>query len=102
MTCTCSQPCMYLLAACTDRLSEEESTQLLSHYSHLLSTPNIVSLSYEKDDAGRGVLSIGVIDPKAPTVELPEMIIYETSSSQKWVKVPVQIFHEGVIKALST
>ena len=87
------------IVACTDYLDEKESTQLISHYSYLLSTTNIVSLSYEEDDTGRNVLSIGVIDLKAPNNEL-QMIIYEVSS-QKWVKVPVQIFQEGVIKALS-
>ena len=45
------------------------------------------------------MLSVGVIDINDSTITLPRRIIYETS--EKWVTVPVQMFHEGVIKALS-
>ena len=65
-----------------------------------LLTPNIVSLSYEKDDRiERDVLSVGVIDINDSTPKLPKLIIYETP--QKWVKVHVEIYEEGVIKALN-
>ena len=65
-----------------------------------LLTPNIVSLSYEKDDLiERDVLSVGVIDINDSTPQLPKIIVYETS--QKWVKVHVETYEEGVIKALN-
>ena len=65
-----------------------------------LLTPNIVSLSYEKDDhIERDVLSVGVIDINDSTPELLKIIIYETS--QKWVKVHVEIYEEGIIKGLN-
>ena len=86
-------------ACSSDSLNEEESSKLISHYYYLLSTPNIVSLSYEdEDDNGRTVLSIGVIDINDLTTTLPKMIIYEIP--QKWVKIPVKPYQEGVIKAL--
>ena len=86
------------VACSTDSLSEEESSQLISHYYYLLSTPNIVSLSYEENNYGKNVLSVGVIDIKKSTVKLPKKVIYEMP--EKWVKVPVQMFCEGVIKTL--
>lgn len=93
---------LIIVECSSDSLSDEESSNLISHYYYLLSTPNIVSLSYEEDDDnGRGELSVGLIDINNLTVTatLPKMIIYETP--QKWVKIPIKSYQEGVIRALS-
>ena len=91
-------------------LDEVEAKDLLKKYKHLLSTPNVVSLSYcsEKKEGrktGRNVLRVGVIkklpaeDIKDPDVLLPKAVEYETLN--KKVSVPVQVVEEGEICALS-
>ena len=83
-----------------EALNYEESSLLISHYHYLQSTGNVVSLSYDEDNTGRNVLSIGVININAPSsIKLPTTIIV-FEMPQKWVKIPVQIFQQGVIKVL--
>ena len=87
-----------ITAGVSSHLTKEQSKQLTSYYRYLLLTPNVVSLSCEKDGNGRHVFRIGVIEILNAN-ELPNVIIYETVN--KWVKIPVQIIEEGELVAFS-
>ena len=77
----------------------------MDKYEYLFKNPKVIcmdyrTISHDKDGKriGQKVLCIGVIKEDLGT-ELPKIAVYETST--KSVKVPVYVFVEGEIKALS-
>ena len=93
------------------KLSATDAKKLIKSHHFLLSTPNIVSLSYHDEKkggqkTGNKVFYIGVIKKptlqrtEAPDVLIPEFILFETEEN-KIVNVPVVVIEEGEIVALS-
>ena len=92
-------------------LSQADAKKLVKSQHHLLSTPNVVSISYcdEKKDGkktGRKVLCFGVIkklQPQSivkPDVLLPKSVPFETEN-KKAVDIPVQVVEDGEIVSLA-
>ena len=93
-------------------LSQADARKLVKSHHHLLSTPNVVSISYcdEKKDGkktGRKVLCFGVVkklQPKhiaKPDVLLPKSVSFE-NENKKVVEIPVQVVEDGEIVSLAT
>ena len=83
----------------SEPLSEEESSDFISHYEHLVSTPNIVSLSCELDDEGRNVLSVGLMDSTIKH-NLSTTIIFDHETPKKWFIILVETYEEGPISVV--
>ena len=92
-----AQQCHVHVVCSSEPLSEEESSDFISHYEHLVSTPNIVSLSCELDDEGRNVLSVGLMDSTIKH-NLSTTIIFETP--KKWFIILVETYEEGAISVV--
>ena len=92
------------------QLSASDAKRLIRSHHYLLSTPNVVSLSYhdEKKDGkttGQKALHVGVIkklkpqDIVKPDIVLPKFVAFETEDKKK-VEIRVRIIEEGEIEAL--
>lgn len=92
------------------QLSASDAKRLIRSHHYLLSTPNVVSLSYrdEKRDnkkTGEKALHVGVIkkrkaqDIVKPDIILPKFVSFETEDKRK-VEIRIQVFEEGEIVAL--
>ena len=93
------------------QLSASDIKRLIKSHHYLLSTPNVVSLSYrdEKKDGektGQKALHIGVIkklnsqDIVKPDILLPKFVSFETEDKRK-VTIRVKVIEEGEIVALA-
>ena len=92
------------------QLSASDTKRLIKSHHYLLSTPNVVSLSYhdEKKDGkttGQKALHVGMIkklkpeDIVKPDIVLPKFVAFETEDKKK-VEIRVRIIEEGEIEAL--
>ena len=92
------------------QLSAPDAKRLIKGHHYLLSTPNVVSLSYrdEKRDGqktGQKALHVGVIkklksqDIVKPDIVLPKFVLFETEEKRK-VEIRVRVIEEGEIVAL--
>ena len=92
-------------------LSQADARKLVKSQHHLLSTPNVVSISYcdEKKNGrktGRKVLCFGVVkklQPQhivKPDVLLPKSVSFE-NEDKKVVEIPVQVVEDGEIVSLA-
>lgn len=92
------------------QLSASDAKRLIRSHHYLLSTPNVVSLSYrdEKRDnkkTGEKALHVGVIkklkaqDIVKPDIVLPKFVSFETEDKRK-VEIRIRVIEEGEIVAL--
>lgn len=99
--CIPNSYCMFYTA---DKLTQKEAEELMDKCDYFLSNPNVVSINYWNETekgtrTGRKILRIRVIKIEDISIPLPKIAVYETPT--KCVSIPVQIFEEGIIKALA-
>ena len=93
------------------QLSASDAKRLIKSHHYLLSTPNVVSLSYRDEKkggekTGQKALHVGVIkklnsqDIVKPDVLLPKFVSFETEDKKK-VEIRVRVIEEGEIVALA-